>query len=113
MSDKKTMWQSRVVEWRASGKTAEEFSTGQGYTAGTLRWWSSRLRREARSGTPTIRVARVARSGRAGLSEIASRRQGGVAIELLDMGARVLVETGVDRDTLGTVMEVMRTGGGR
>ena len=113
MSDKKTMWQSRVAEWRASGKTAEEFSTGQGYTAGTLRWWASRLRRDARSGRPTIRLARVARSGRTGSSEVASRPQGGVVIELLDMSARVLVETGVDRDTLGTVLEVMRAGGGQ
>ncbi|MGH7632509.1 MAG: hypothetical protein ACRENC_02175 [Gemmatimonadaceae bacterium] len=36
------MWQARVAEWRASGKTAEEFSTGQDFRVGTLRWWSSR-----------------------------------------------------------------------
>jgi hypothetical protein len=49
MSDTKATWRSRVAAWRASGKTAEEFSASQGFAVGTLRWWSSRLRRE---GTP-------------------------------------------------------------
>jgi hypothetical protein len=40
------VWQERVAEWRASGETAEEFARGRGYAATTLRWWSSRLRRE-------------------------------------------------------------------
>ena len=37
MSDKKAIWRSRVAAWRASSKTAEEFSAGEGFAVGTLR----------------------------------------------------------------------------
>jgi undecaprenyl pyrophosphate synthase len=43
MSDTATKWRQRVAGWRASGETAERYSTGRGFTAGTLRWWASRL----------------------------------------------------------------------
>jgi hypothetical protein len=115
MSDKKAMWQARMAEWRASGKTAEEFSTDQDFAAGTLLWWSSRLRRDTRtrSATPRIRVARMVRSSDSPGSVVPPRRAGGVVIELHDVRARVLVEAGVDPATLGTVLAVMRAGGGR
>lgn len=115
MSDKKAMWQARVAEWRASGKTAEEFSIDQGFAAGTLRWWSSRLRRDTRTraATPSIRIARMVRPAAAAISMAAPRQASGVVIELLDARARVLVEAGVDRETLGTVLAVMRAGGER
>lgn len=31
--------------WRASGLTADAFAAGKSFSAGTLRWWSSRLGR--------------------------------------------------------------------
>jgi hypothetical protein len=46
-------------------------------------------------------------------SVVPPRRAGGVVIELHDVRARVLVEAGVDPETLGTVLAVMRAGGGR
>jgi transposase len=115
MSDKKAMWQARVAEWRASGKTAEEFSTDQGFAAGTLRWWSSRLRRDTRprAATPSIRIARMVRSSATAISMATPRQASGVVIELLDARARVLVDAGVDRETLGMVLAVMRAGGER
>jgi hypothetical protein len=112
MSDKKTMWRSRVAEWRSSGKTVEEFTAGRDFAAGTLRWWSSRLGREdrARAAMPVIQMARVVR--RVG-AEAAPRRFSGIVIELLDVPARIVIEAGVDRDALATVLEVVRAGGAR
>lgn len=36
-------WRERVGAWRASGLTADAFASDQPFSAGTLRWWSSRL----------------------------------------------------------------------
>jgi hypothetical protein len=115
MSDTKATWRSRVAAWRASGKTAEEFSAGQGFAAGTLRWWSSRL---GRDGTPApgpssgIRLARVVRSSEPA-TVVSPRAGGSIIIELHDARLRVLVEAGVDRATLSTVLELVGKGGGR
>src|SRR5882672_8699444 len=115
MSDKKATWRSRVAAWRASGKTAEEFSAGQGFAVGTLRWWSSRLGRE---GTPAsvagsgIRLAKVVRSTEPA-AVVAPSGRGTIIIEMHDARVRVLVEAGVDRATLSTVLELVGKGGGR
>jgi hypothetical protein len=115
MSDAKATWRSRVAAWRASGETAEEFSAGQGFAVGTLRWWSSRLGRE---GTPAfvassgIRLAKVVRSTEPA-AVIAPTGRGAVIIEMHDARVRVLVESGVDRATLSTVLELLGKGGGR
>src|ERR1700748_381605 len=104
MSDTKTMWRSRVAEWRSSGKTVEEFTAGRDFAAGTLRWWSSRLRREdrTRAAMPVIQMARVVRTVGA---EAAPQRSSGIVIELLDVPVRIVIERGVDRDALATVLE--------
>ncbi len=49
MTETETAWAARVAEWRASGKTVEEFADGESYAPSTLRWWSSRLRRRVKS----------------------------------------------------------------
>ncbi len=36
-------WRERVLAWRASGQTADEYAEPRGFAGGTLRWWSSRL----------------------------------------------------------------------
>lgn len=64
------VWSQRVEAWRASGERAEAFSRHEGYAASTLRWWSSKLKRElaapadarARAVTPEVRLARVIRT---------------------------------------------------
>jgi hypothetical protein len=44
-------WAAHVQRWRASGLTAGEFARRVGINAGTLRWWSSRLKRAPLEGT--------------------------------------------------------------
>jgi hypothetical protein len=115
MSDKKAIWRSRVAAWRASGKTAEEFSAGQGFAVGTLRWWSSRLGRESTpASVPSsgIRLAKVVKSTEPAVV-VAPSGRGTLIIEMHDAGVRVLVEAGVDRATLCTVLELVSKGGGR
>lgn len=108
MSDNKTVWRSRVAEWRASGETAELFATKRGFSVSALRSWSSRIgREEKRLTTPSIRLARVLRPP-ATLEQAA--RRGSIVIELLGAQARVVVEGGVDRQALTTVLEVVRGG---
>jgi hypothetical protein len=115
MSDTKATWRSRVAAWRASGETAEEFSADQGFAVGTLRWWSSRLGRE---GTPAsvassgIRLAKVVRSTDPAVVD-APRARGAIVIEMHDARVRILVEAGVDRATLSTVLELVGKGASR
>jgi hypothetical protein len=108
-TETKTKWRRRVARWRASGKTAEEFSSGQGFSAGTLRWWSSQLRRDVDPVPPVVRLARLVRSPAAEPRD----RRGGIVVELLDARARITVEAGVDRDSLATVVEVLGMRGAR
>lgn len=42
-------WRDAVARWRRSGKPASEFAEREGYSANTLRWWSSRLGRDTRA----------------------------------------------------------------
>jgi hypothetical protein len=51
-------WQRRVMQWKKSGLTAELFAAQQGLTPGTLRWWSSALRRPAVQGAE-LGIARL------------------------------------------------------
>jgi len=93
-------WAERVAQWRRSGLSAQEFAASRGFTTGTLRWWSSRLWREAQK-AEGVRLARVVR--------VASPLvpHDGVVVEL--HGARVLVPTGVDLATLKTVFAALRS----
>jgi len=99
--DTSAKWRKRVARWRASGETAAEFSAGQGFAASTLRWWSSRLGREAggRAATAMVRIAQLVR-----VPDAVTARPSAVVIELLDASARITVETGVDRETLAAVL---------
>jgi hypothetical protein len=49
----RAQWKRRVAQWKKSGLTAEVFGAQQGLNPGTLRWWSSALRR------PVARAAKV------------------------------------------------------
>jgi hypothetical protein len=111
MSDKTTMWRSRVAGWRASGQTAAVYAADQGFTVSALRWWSSRFRREASRSVamPTIRLARVERPSD-GRPEAALPRDGRMVIELGDVRARISIEGRVDREAFTTVVAVLREG---
>lgn len=97
-------WRKRVEAWRASGLTAEEFSDGRGFAAGTLRWWSSRLGRAQRR--TSIALARV----------VTRPSVAACAIVVEVAGARVHVPSGTMHDDLATVLGALETrvrGGGR
>src|SRR5262245_27811996 len=108
MADTAATWKKRVASWRASGETAEAFSRGRGWSAHTLRWWASRLGREANAQAPGVRFARLVRSAAA--STPASAGHAAIVIDWLDARVRVTVEAGVERDTLAAVLELIRPG---
>jgi hypothetical protein len=101
MADAAT-WAKRVAEWRASGKTAREFCEGRDYKPTTLQWWSYRLRQLARH--EPKRAVSVAR--------VVVRRSAPPAVAaptvVIDVGGtRVFVARGVDRETLGVVLDAL------
>ncbi len=103
-------WRRRVMAWRRSGQTGDEFCRGEGYSAGLLRHWAWRLgltrqRRPTadRSEAGTPRLARVVRV-RSGAPSVAERRRA-IRIEL--GGARVEVSAGADGATLTMVLRTL------
>lgn len=102
MSDTSAIWKKRVAEWRASGKTAEAFSAGRGWSPQTLRWWSSRLGRKAPP--PIVRVAQLVRSTTSGSD---ARGAGAVVVEDLDARLRITIDAGADRELVTTVLELV------
>lgn len=55
-------WAARVEAWRASGQTAPEFAAGKGFAPSTLRYWSSKLKRQRAEIAPAIVFARAERT---------------------------------------------------
>jgi len=62
MTDTEATWSARVAEWKASGKTVEEFAASTSYAPSTLRWWSSRLRRRVAKKPTSVAMVRVVRA---------------------------------------------------
>jgi hypothetical protein len=102
MSKTAEIWKKRVASWRASGETAEAFSAGRGWSARTLRWWSSRLGREAPS--PVVRLAQLVRPRSSGGRDGGA---GAIVVEALDARVRITIEPGADRETVGTVLGLL------
>jgi hypothetical protein len=100
---RQAVWEERVRNWKSSGKSVNDFVVGQPYAAATLRWWSSRLARDATKmapaavqSAPRIELARV---------EIAPARAAAIAVEV--GGARVVVERGFDEALLRSVVRAL------
>ena len=113
MSGKTEIWKSRVTAWKASGQTAEVFAASHDFAAGTLRWWASRLRREARhqAAAPEVRLARVVRRRTSGpRTDEVTLPAGGLVLELHDVRARIAIHGRVDHDALATVLAMLRAG---
>jgi len=116
MANRET-WRQRVASWRASGQTAAEYSARHGFAAATLRGWSSRLKRgtvapDATAGasdTSRIRLARVVRRA----PPAGPPQHGGIVVDFPDLGARVTVEAGTQRETLQVVLAALGVGGVR
>ena len=104
MSDTVAKWRQRVAGWRASGEDAETYSTGRGFTANTLRYWSSRLRREDRSAGPVVRLAQVVHVPSTQRNEVP---RGTAVIELIDARVRITVGSDTDRAVLAMVLDVL------
>ena len=102
MSGTSAIWKKRVAEWRASGKTAEAFSAGRGWSAQTLRWWSSQLGRKAQA--PVVRVAQLVRTPARSTDD---RGAGAVVVENFDARLRITIEAGADRELVTTVLELV------
>ena len=91
-------WAERVSEWRASGQSAAAFCETREYSAKSLQWWSSQLKRRGRlaaSNEPQVKLARVVRGSRDTI--------------VVQVGeARVEVPVGADRATLDLVFGALR-----
>jgi hypothetical protein len=103
-------WIQRVEAWRASGERAETFSRREGYAASTLRWWSSKLKRDLSAPTPPlpaseVRIARVVRE-----TQPAPATSQGYGVMLEVAGVRVGVAADADRATLAMVLDVLGVG---
>ena len=95
-------WEARVAIWRASGLTSEEFCRGRGYSAGSLLWWSSQLRRGRVATTPKasgVQMARVVRN--------ASAAAPSTAVLIEADGVRVAVSGDTNVDTLRAVFDAL------
>jgi hypothetical protein len=107
MSDTIKKWRDHVTRWRASGETAEVFSKRHGLVVGTLRYWSSRLRRIPVEGDqlkpPELRIARLVRTSAPHVLAAGTT----IAIELEDVEARLVVDAAIDRDVLAMVIDVV------
>src|ERR1700733_2497995 len=107
MSDTIKKWRGHVDRWRASGETAEAFSKHHGLVVGTLRYWSSRLRRLAveddRPKQPELRIARLVRASAPRMPPASTS----IEIELQDVKARITVDPAIDRDVLAMVSDVI------
>lgn len=96
-------WSAEVEAWRASGKSARQFCEGRAYTATTLYWWSSYLKRTSGSSEPKakIQLARVVRK------RGAPRVQRTTRIVVQVGHARVEVGADADPDTLSVVLKAL------
>ena len=95
-------WAAEVEAWRASGQSARQYCETHGYSATTLYWWSSHLKRaQAAEPGKSVRLARVVRKR-------VARPASGPAPIVVQVGrARVEVGADTDRDVLSTVLEAL------
>jgi hypothetical protein len=102
-------WVERIRQWKESGKTAEEFATGQPYKASTLKWRAAGLRRSAEGGerhvegqgpSGAIRMARVVPRIRGG-----EPRGAELVVEV--SGARIALSRGFDAVLLTEVVRAL------
>jgi hypothetical protein len=92
-------WPARVSAWRASGKSAPEFCADKDYSATTLYWWASRLKRDGQP-KPRHKPMRLARVVRKAPDEASKH-----APIVLQIGpARLEIGLGADQTTLSNLL---------
>jgi hypothetical protein len=105
MTETEAKWTERVREWKASGKSYNEFAEGQEFKGSTVRYWACVLRRGAPGerhlasarARPRIQLARV----------VTSSTMQSATIEIAVGAARVLVRAGFDRTLLRQVVDAL------
>lgn len=132
MTETEAKWIERVEQWRAGGKSAEEYAQGRGFEASTLRYWASRLKTKPPQGTipptssvvaaetsaePTrrdaLRIVRIRRSKVSVPTEAVRPRPANLAnaaVWIAIGAARIEVRRGFDR---GLLLDVVDALGGR
>jgi hypothetical protein len=103
-------WAERVREWRASGKTAEEFASAFDFEASTLRYWASRLRTEGTEQLAPTLARVVRRRGRPPTSRV-DEFSAAPEVEIVIGGARIVVRRGFDAELLREVAAALGSGG--
>jgi len=119
-------WVERIREWRASGLSAEAFTSGKDYEASALRWAVSQLAAD-HAKVPGIAPApqKALRRRRASESSVRSLRRAprfvqvgvrpveavGAEMVVEVGGARIRVTRGVDVALLGEVVRTLQGGG--
>lgn len=96
------MWSERVALWKTSGKTCAEFTAGQPYTAGTLKWWSYRLAKLA--------IARAAPANQKAVVAMAKVIRGSspeTSLTIEVQSARIVVRSGFDACLLRDVVAAL------
>jgi hypothetical protein len=111
----KEQWTRHVEAWRSSGSSAREYCQGRALKVSGLRYWSSRIRREAGQAlNETFEGARFAkvRTTKGAKGRVRSSPPSPLLVHVGEV--RVEVAGDFDADTLRRVLEVLRsTGGGR
>lgn len=106
MTETESKWAARVEQWRASGKSAPEFTQGQGFEPSTLRYWASRLKhppraRQSEKPAARVRMVRVRRT---------SHPVAANAVVIAIGVARIEVRSGFDGALLREVVDALTTG---
>lgn len=110
-------WARRVAAWRASGRTSTQFAEEQGFSRGSLRYWSSRLGRIAKApianvaaakSEPRVAMARVVVASRPSESRVRERVAEPAALVVEVGAAKVCVRPGFDASLLRAVITTLR-----
>ena len=109
---KSEVWRERVAAWRASGKSAAEFCSGQEFAAKSLQWWAWHFgakKSKKRAATPKPRFARVV------TKRDVKESKSDASVVVLVGGARIEICHGADRAVVSMVLESLRaaSAGGR
>jgi hypothetical protein len=117
MTKTEAKWADRVRDWKESGKSAEEFATGQPFKGSTLRWWGTELRRRGEAGVgsasrtaalKSIPMARVVRRKRP--ADDAATKPTGSAMVVEVCGARITLTQGFDPELFSKVVRALERG---
>ena len=116
-------WAARIRDWRASGKSAEDFAADKDYEGASLRWAASQVggestepvaRKPAPAGMPRRRPRRSAsKPAPPRFAPVRVRRPPPTIAEMVVEvgGARIRVCRGADMDLLGDVVRALQGGG--